>query len=101
MTKNKSKKKPTESVTGRYFALPHAVLDSVAYVGAGFSTKALLMDMARANLNILHPSGRIQELKQRGYQIETIQVTTEDDYGRRHRAIARYVLKAENEVTHG
>lgn len=56
---------------------------------------------ARANLNILHPSGRIQELKQRGYQIETIQVTTEDDYGRRHRAIARYVLKAENEVTHG
>jgi hypothetical protein len=56
---------------------------------------------ARADLNILHPSGRIQELKRRGYQIETIPVTIEDDYGRKHRAIARYVLLSESEAAHG
>jgi hypothetical protein len=69
MTTHKSKKKPTESVTGRYFALPHAVLDSVAYVGAGFATKALLMDIARqhSGINNGHLHAVFSWLKPRGW----------------------------------
>lgn len=41
------KKKPTEAAQGRYSAIPHTLLDSVAYQGCGFSAKALLLDLAR------------------------------------------------------
>jgi len=41
------KKKPIESVGVSYTPLVHAVLDSVAYKGAGYSAKALLNEVMR------------------------------------------------------
>lgn len=41
------KKKPTESVNGSYTAVPHAVLDSVAFKGASYTAKALLFEVIR------------------------------------------------------
>ena len=47
-TMSRRKTKSIESVTpGSYTGLPHAVLDSTAYTGLGFSARALLVDMAR------------------------------------------------------
>lgn len=40
-------RKPAEAVTGSYTAYPHAVLDSVAYMGAGHPAKALLCELLR------------------------------------------------------
>ena len=45
----------------------------------------------REELNCLHPAGRVQELRIRGYVIHTLWTTTEDHLGRKHR-VARYVL---------
>lgn len=56
---------------------------------------------ARADLNIMHPSGRVRELRRCGYQIETIRMMTTDDYGRKHQGIARYVLIAETGASNG
>lgn len=40
-------KKPTEAVTGRYTAIPHALLDSVAFMGASHATRSLLFELMR------------------------------------------------------
>ena len=42
-----ARKKPPELVTGRYGAMPHAVLDSVAFMGASHPAKALLYELLR------------------------------------------------------
>lgn len=39
--------KPLESVQGSYCALPHAVLDSIALMGAGHTARSLLFDLLR------------------------------------------------------
>lgn len=46
---------------------------------------------AREELNILHPAGRVQELRDEGRQIATIWTTATNSEGFAHR-IARYVL---------
>lgn len=43
----KRKGKPVESVSGSYTPLPHAVLDSVAFMGAGHPARSLLFDLMR------------------------------------------------------
>lgn len=48
---------------------------------------------ARRELNILHPAGRIDELRRQGYGITTHRITLVDDHGRRHVGIALYVLR--------
>jgi len=40
-------KRPVESVSGSYTPLPHAVLDSVAFMGAGSSAKGILLELLR------------------------------------------------------
>ena len=40
-------KKPLEAVSGTYSAIPHAVLDSVAFMGASHPAKALLLEIVR------------------------------------------------------
>jgi hypothetical protein len=42
-----SRRKPAEPVAGRYTPIPHAVLDSTAFVGASNRAKALLFDLLR------------------------------------------------------
>lgn len=41
------KKKPIESVNGSYTAVPHAVLDSMAFKGSSYTAKALLLEVIR------------------------------------------------------
>ncbi|OIQ72547.1 hypothetical protein GALL_458260 [mine drainage metagenome] len=43
----KKQKRPMEAITGLYGAIPHAVLDSVAFKGASHPAKALLFDLIR------------------------------------------------------
>ncbi|QEL55137.1 helix-turn-helix domain-containing protein [Chromobacterium paludis] len=50
---------------------------------------------ARTRLNILHPAGRIADLRGAGMQIETERVTITDENGRKHSGIARYILLGE------
>lgn len=42
-----ARKKPPEQVPGRFTAVPHAVLDSVAFMGASHPAKALLCELMR------------------------------------------------------
>jgi hypothetical protein len=53
-----TKKKPPEAAQGRYFALPHGVLDSAAWVRCSPSARALLLEVCRqhtgANNGALH-----------------------------------------------
>jgi hypothetical protein len=49
---------------------------------------------ARAKLDVLHPAGRIKEMRERGWQILTEWVHEPTDCGKLHR-VARYVLIAE------
>jgi hypothetical protein len=51
----------------------------------------------RDELNCLHPSGRIMELRKHGYDIRSIWTNGSDHYGRPHR-VARYVLFSEQEA---
>lgn len=44
----------------------------------------------RDNLNILHPAGRIKELREEGCDILTLWETVEDDDGTKHR-VAQYL----------
>lgn len=43
----KKQKRPLEAIGGLYSAIPHAVLDSVAFMGATYPAKALLFDLMR------------------------------------------------------
>ena len=47
---------------------------------------------ARNELNIMHPSGRVKELREQGWQIDTLRVKVFDDMGKAH-TIAHYILK--------
>lgn len=47
---------------------------------------------ARAELNIMMPAARVNELKAQGHEIYTMRITIDDDCGRPHRQIAKYVL---------
>ena len=46
---------------------------------------------ARHELNIMHPAGRVRELRLKGYMILTSWLDDRDPQGRQHR-VARYVL---------
>jgi len=43
----KKQKRPVEAINGLYGAIPHAVLDSVAFMDASYPAKALIFDLMR------------------------------------------------------
>lgn len=47
MNKNKRRTKPQEAVSGSYTPLPHALLDSTAFMGASTRAKAMLLELVR------------------------------------------------------
>ncbi len=49
---------------------------------------------ARRDLNVMQPAARIKELREQGYTIATFRQPMLDDHGRKHPAVARYVLMA-------
>lgn len=69
------------------------ILEALQEVGG----KGLTTLQIREELNCLHPAGRVQELRIRGYVIHTLWTTTEDHLGRKHR-VARYVLMHQRDV---
>ena len=48
---------------------------------------------ARAELNVLHPAARVQELREAGHLILTHRQTIHDDQGRPHRGCAVYFMR--------
>lgn len=48
---------------------------------------------ARAELNVLHPAARVQELREAGHLISTHRQTIHDDQGRPHRGCALYLMR--------
>jgi hypothetical protein len=46
---------------------------------------------ARRELDIMHPAGRVLELRKDGHQIRTISVNEHTECGKKHK-VARYVL---------
>lgn len=78
-------KKPLEAVTGRYTAVPHSLLDSVAFMGATHSARSLLYELMRQhdgkNNGHLHLSANW--LKDRGWRSKDgIQKAKADALGR-------------------
>ncbi|MFI4957449.1 MAG: helix-turn-helix domain-containing protein [Gammaproteobacteria bacterium] len=55
---------------------------------------------ARNDLGILHPSGRVQELREDGYLIDTHWTTEEDSNGVLHR-VGLYVFKGRQQMDGG
>lgn len=53
---------------------------------------------ARRELNILHPAGRIDELRSQGFNIITHRVSLTDDQGFKHHGVALYVLHPRREA---
>jgi hypothetical protein len=47
---------------------------------------------ARRELDVMHPSARIQELKLRGNLIDTVRIDRPSDCGKVHRRVALYVV---------
>lgn len=47
---------------------------------------------ARGPLDVMHPGGRIMELRRMGHQIDTVWIEAETDCGKKHR-VALYVLR--------
>lgn len=43
----KKQKRPVEAIDGLYGAIPHLVMDSVAFMGASYPAKALLFELMR------------------------------------------------------
>lgn len=66
----KKQKRPVEAISGLYGAIPHSVLDSVAFKGSHSPTKALIFDLMRqhsgGNNGHLHLS--FSWLKDRGWK---------------------------------
>lgn len=54
-------------------------------------SKGLTTQLAREALDIMHPAGRIRELRQKGYVIHMDYVDCPTNSGRKHR-MGRYVL---------
>ncbi|WP_151448500.1 helix-turn-helix domain-containing protein [Lacisediminimonas profundi] len=52
---------------------------------------------ARAVLDVMHPAARVMELREQGYQIETLWSREPSPCGRLHR-VARYVLLPSNDA---
>jgi hypothetical protein len=54
----RKQKRPTESIEGFFGGIPHSVLDSVAFMGASYPAKALMLELIRqhtgANNGHLH-----------------------------------------------
>ena len=48
---------------------------------------------ARQDLDVLHPAGRVLELRQRGFNIRTVRTYEATEHGKLH-LVARYVLMA-------
>lgn len=65
----RTNKKPAEAANGYYTALPHAVLDSVAFMGASHVTRSLLCDLMRqhngGNNGFIHAA--VGWLRKRGW----------------------------------
>jgi len=51
----------------------------------------------REQVDILHPAGRVQELRELGYRIDTVWTVTTNAQGNPHRC-ARYVLQSTKEA---
>ena len=49
---------------------------------------------ARRYLDVMHPAGRVQELRDQGHEIDTLRLSEPSDVGRPH-CIAVYVLRKE------
>ena len=67
--RSKPKGRPEEAITGTYGAIPHAVLDSAAFMGAGHTAKALLFELMRQHTgrNNGHYQLTTSWLKKRGW----------------------------------
>lgn len=48
---------------------------------------------ARRDLDVMHPAGRIDELRKEGYEIDTVWTNDTTEQGKQHR-VARYVWRA-------
>lgn len=48
---------------------------------------------ARDELDVMHPSERVRELKAEGHIIESIKGTVRDEYGREHNRVATYTWR--------
>ena len=66
---------------------PKQILKTLEEVGA----KGMTTIQLREELDIMHPGGRIRELREIGHCIHTIRTTFENAQGHKHRC-ARYVL---------
>ena len=49
---------------------------------------------ARRELNVAHPAGRVQELREDGYNILTFRRPVFDDHGHKHSLVATYYLSS-------
>lgn len=91
MKKNKATQKSSHKVNQlnntSITAQQARILAQLQFVGSLGLTTIFIRD----ELNCLHPPGRIRELREQGYIIQTLWTTTDDHCGRRHR-VARYVL---------
>ena len=47
---------------------------------------------ARSELNVMHPGGRVAELRAAGHNIQTQRITLTDEHGRTHHGVALYYL---------
>lgn len=80
MTKGKQKR-PVEAVNGFYAAMPIAVLDSAAFMGASYPAKALLLDVARQHngTNNGHLHLCFSWLSKRGWKSRDVIQRAKDD----------------------
>ncbi|HAN55337.1 MAG TPA: hypothetical protein DCQ77_03665 [Betaproteobacteria bacterium] len=67
-------KRQLETPTGSYSAIPHAVLDSVAFTGASYPAKALLLELVRQlnGRNNGHLQLTSKWLKTRGWKSDDV-----------------------------
>lgn len=82
-----AKKKPRESVSGTYTAVPHAVMDSTAFLGASSGAKALLLEVMRQHTgsNNGHMQLSVDWLKKsRGFRSATTIQRAKDELLTRH-----------------
>jgi polyhydroxyalkanoate synthesis regulator phasin len=62
-----------------------------------FEKGSITTDQAREHLDVMHPAGRIKELREAGYLIITIRVRWTSEFGIKH-SVAKYVLTRKEPV---
>ncbi|MEQ1525610.1 MAG: helix-turn-helix domain-containing protein [Gallionella sp.] len=100
--KNKAAGLPTQTAQNNHLnAHDTSLINQQAIVLSALQKEAQHTASLRNDYGVMHPAARVQELRERGYRIDTVRVSVITPDGVKHRSVAKYFLQAINNAIAG